>query len=155
MTALCSFTFPPGSTLPGRVIRAYATGRYLNNSGGALTPTLTTIVNSVVQSTVTPAAFASSTIAVGWFCWAHFYVTQAQTPAGAFASIGSNLHVGFTWNHALATTTGVALGNQYFNLLTNPYTTVITPNGNNALEVDFNLAGGDVLEVHAATMEAL
>lgn len=156
MTVLAAYTFPGGSNLTtGVAVRVYCAGRYLNNTGAALSPTLTTTINGNVQCTITPA-FQPSAVAVGWYLRANFYFTHLAVPAaGNDVSLGSNIAATFSNAQATATTTGTFVTQDYFQILSNPYNTFIIPSLQNTLAVNFNLAGGDVLEPHESNMEAL
>lgn len=154
MTTLATYTFQTGSNLGLGVVRCYATGRYLNNTGAQVSPTLTTAINSTTQCSIA-LPFNSSTLAVGWRVWAHFYFTQATPQAGSALSIGSNIDALFTTPQASSTSTGTFGGVQAFQIVSNPYATPVLVSLQNVLTVAFTAAGGDVIELHAATMEAL
>lgn len=154
MTTLATYAFASNANLSGVVVRAYACGRYLNNSGSAKTCTITTSQNGAVlcsESLTVP----SSPIAQAFFIWAHFYFAAAIPAAGMVTSIGSNLQLGLSNAYATATTTGAFVAQQLLQCLSNPYIIFINPALQTTLSVDWTLAGGDVLEVHAGYMEAL
>jgi len=156
MTTLATYTFPSGSNLAtGIAVRVYCAGRYLNNTGGALAPTITTTVNGAAQCSIAPS-FNSSAIALGFRIEAQFYFTHSAVPAaGNNVSVGSNVRATFSNAQATATTTGTFVAGDYFQILSNPYNTFIVPSVQNTLAVNFNLAGADVLELHESHMEAL
>jgi hypothetical protein len=154
VTTLATYTFQTGSNLGLGVVRCYATGRYLNNTGAQMSPTLTTTVNGVAQCSLA-LPFNSSTLALGWRVWAHFYVSQALPQAGGVWSIGSNIEVLFSTAQASATTTGTFAGMQALQVTSNPYNTALLASLQNTLAVTFTPAGADVVELHTAYMEAL
>ena len=156
MTTIATYTFTSATPLTNdAALRVYAAGRYLNNSGAALTPTITTLVNGVAQCSV-PMTVQSSAIAVGWLLRANFYFTHLVVPAaGNDVSVGSNVHMILSNAQATATTTGTFVGAEYFQMLSNPYNTYVIPSQQNTFAVAFNLAGGDVLELHESHMEGL
>lgn len=154
MTTLATYVFAVNAPLSGVVIRAYAAGRYLNNSGGPVSPTITTTYNGTVQCNET-VVVASNPIAQAFFIWAHFYFTAAIPEAGQWVSLGSNLHIGLSNPYATATQTGAFVAQNLLQCLSNPYNTYVNPAQLLTLALNFNHVGGDVLEVHAGYMEAL
>lgn len=154
MTTLATYTFPIGSVLSGMAVRCYATGRYLNNSGGTLAPIITTTINNAAQCRLAPSV-NNGTIALGWRLWAYFYLSPAVAQNGTASGIGSNLEFLFTTPQASAVRTGTFVGTQLFQITSNPYSTAAAPSSALPLSVVFTPAGGDALEVHCAIMEAL
>lgn len=154
MTTLATYVFPSGTALSGIVVRAYACGRYLNNSGGPLIPTLTTTVNGNVQCSEAVTVVASP-IAQAFSVWAHFYFTTVVTAAGQQVSVGSNIEISLSNAYATATQTGAFVAQNLLQCLTNPYNTFLTTSLTTSLALVFNPIGTDVLEVHGGYMEAL
>ena len=154
MTTLATYVFPSGAALSGIVVRAYACGRYLNNSGGPLSPTITTTNNGVVQCSEA-VTVAANPIAQAFSVWAHFYFTTVVTEAGQAVSVGSNVEVRLSNAYATATQTGAYVAQHLLQCLTNPYNTLINKALTTTLALNFNPIGTDVLEVHAGYMEAL
>lgn len=154
MTTLATYVFPSAALLSGVTIRAYACGRYLNNTGAQVLPTFTTSVNGVTQARQAVAA-NSSTIPLAWEVWSHFYFTTAIPNSGNPVAVGSNLSIRLSNQQQNATNTGNFVQAEYLTCLSNPYTTYINPALKTTLLLAFTIAGADVIEQHCGYMEAL
>ena len=154
MTVLCSYIFPSASALSGITVRAFACGRYLNNSGGSLTPSISASYNGTVLATRS-FTVASSAVAKAWRVWAHFYLSTTIQAAGIQPGIGAALEAGMTNAFAVTGIDGGYYSDNTLVLSSNPYATFINQAQQTTLELDFVTLGSDALELHTGYMEAL
>lgn len=157
MTTLASYVFPAGTNLSGVVVRGFATGRYLNNTGSNQTVTLTATQNAttlITQTIVVP----TSTAAQAWFVHVHFYFQQAIVVAGNRLSIGCSLQAGI----GNAVTAGGLYTSSYLaaaplQVYAVPNATYIDPSQAQTLTFAFTPANvaNETLETGCAYLEAL
>jgi len=155
VTILASYTFPVGSALSNATVRGYATGRYLNNSGGNLSPNIVTMFNATVLNNLS-VPIASSTGAVVWEMHSHFYFTQAVVQAGSQLSIGCTSRVYISNPGTLLNLrTGSYVATIGFQAYAKPFINFVDTTQTVILNTQFNNPGGDTLEIDCAYLEAL
>ncbi len=155
MTVLASYTFPIGSSLSGTVVRGYATGRYVNNSGSSQTVNIRCLYGTTFLTTLS-IAFNSSAAALGWILRAHFYFTQSSVQTGVQYTVGCTMEADFTNNGTLSGRTGSYVSIAPMQVKALPYINV-DPTQTTMVNMQFLPAGvaNEVLETGCAYLEAL
>jgi hypothetical protein len=156
MTTLAIFTFDSGTNIGGVIVRGYATGRYLNNSGSTQSPLLTVALNTVtIASIAVPTP--TSTGAVGWIFDTHVYFTKPVVEAGNVPSVGCTLRANFTNPGTASNETGSYVLIAPMQVWSLPFSTYVLTSQANVVTTTFVPAGvsNETLEIGCAYLEGL